>query len=85
MRIEAGKHPAARYATIYLNGEKVTRLCKWADAETGEVALYKTDALGNPIVVDDAFVLETLRGEVRIELPDEHKHLLNWKLAEEPA
>jgi len=83
MRIEAGKHPAALHATIYLNGEKVTRLCKWADAEAGEVGLYKVDGLGNPVVVDEAFVLEVLRGEVRIELPDEHKHLLDWKPAEE--
>lgn len=82
MRIEAGKHPAATYATdVYLDGQVLRRgSVKWVDEDLGQLERYLFDVNGRPLIVDDLWQTEIVRGEVRIELAPEHEHLRYWQI-----
>lgn len=71
MRLDAETmHPAEKlFVRVYLNGLP-QRGVMLADDEGGEVRRYKRD-LDGLLVRDEsgAFVVETVRGDVRIELP----------------
>ena len=58
-----------RHVRVYLNGELFTRAVT-ADEEEGLIIAYKHGPDGKAIVDEDeqAFVLETLRGKVRVEI-----------------
>lgn len=58
-----------RHVRVYLNDELFTRAVT-ADEEEGLIIAYKHGPDGKPVVDEDeqAFVLETLRGKVRVEI-----------------
>lgn len=59
-----------RFVRATLDGQDVTQRCVMADDVRGEVVLIAFGDDGQPVVKDNAVVLETLRGQVRIELRD---------------
>lgn len=66
---DPGYSPAARGATVFLDGVMV-RDCVTADDERGEVIVFKHDADGKPLIdwVNQCIVKERRRGQVRIVL-----------------
>lgn len=63
------RHDAGKTITVYLDGEKIED-CVAADEEAGVVQKGKRDAAGDFEIVDDEIAVETLHGQVRIEIID---------------
>jgi len=64
--------------TTYLNGKKVTKVLT-ADEELGLVVVHKTDEDGRYQITHNIILEETLRGHVRIDLPDDHPLRNMWR------
>lgn len=80
MRISADSkstdwHPVSIYAKVLVDGVE-QRACLFADEESGKVQRFALDHAGKIIDNGGAPLTEFVYGSVRIEIPDEHKHLL---------
>jgi hypothetical protein len=82
MRLSADRksvdwHPVANSVKVFLDGVEQTH-CITADEERGNIIQYARDEDGKILMAEngeDALTV-CIHGAVRIEVPDEHKHLL---------
>lgn len=79
-RNDPGYHPAATKVRVYLNGAERTKVIT-ADEEARLIVRFQTDEKGRLIKNEkrDDVLRETLYGDVRIELPDNHPLLRKRK------
>lgn len=76
-RKSAHWHPVALHAKVFLDGAELT-MCLEADEDAGSVVHCVLDRAGR--LVQDPMthepMTEILRGQVRIEVPEDRRHLL---------
>jgi hypothetical protein len=73
-RLSPDWHPISLYATVTLDGVAQSE-CLFADEDSGEIQRFAVE--GGKYVIDAGFLrTESVRGEVKIEVAEQHRHLL---------